>query len=128
MMPCVPHGPQPWAHRRTKRAWLHAPRAAERGARPQVTATLRFGDVLQAADMVCSTAFDRDDDFFATAGVSRRIKARRRPPAPPAAGARPRGAVSQRGGAQRRELDCGEGGLSDCGPPSPRAKLARIGC
>lgn len=42
----------------------------------QVTATLRFGDVLQAADMVCSTAFDRDDEFFATAGVSRRIKAR----------------------------------------------------
>ncbi len=24
--------------------------------------------------MVCSTAFDRDDEFFATAGVSRRIK------------------------------------------------------
>ena len=41
-----------------------------------MTATLRFGDVLQAADMVCSTAFDRDDEFFATAGVSRRIKAR----------------------------------------------------
>ncbi|KAK9820862.1 hypothetical protein WJX81_005532 [Elliptochloris bilobata] len=42
--------------------------------RLKVTATLRFGDVLQAADMVCSTAFDRDDEFFATAGVSRRIK------------------------------------------------------
>ena len=25
--------------------------------------------------MVCSAAFDRDDEFFATAGVSKRIKA-----------------------------------------------------
>lgn len=25
-------------------------------------------------DMVCSAAFDRDDEFFATAGVSKRIK------------------------------------------------------
>ena len=24
--------------------------------------------------MVCSTSFDRDDEYFATAGVSRRIK------------------------------------------------------
>lgn len=26
--------------------------------------------------MVCSTAFDRDDEFFATAGVSRHVKVR----------------------------------------------------
>ena len=26
-------------------------------------------------EMICCTAFDRDDEFFATAGVSRRIKA-----------------------------------------------------
>ncbi|KAK9824007.1 hypothetical protein WJX72_006926 [[Myrmecia] bisecta] len=40
----------------------------------QVRATLKYGDLLNAADMVCCTAFDRDDEFFATAGVSRRIK------------------------------------------------------
>ena len=40
----------------------------------QVRAAMRYGDLLSSADMVCSTAFDRDDEFFATAGVSRRIK------------------------------------------------------
>ena len=38
-------------------------------------ATLKYGDLLQPPDMVSSTAFDRDDEYFATAGVSRRIKA-----------------------------------------------------
>lgn len=42
----------------------------------QVKATLKYGDLLQPPDMVSSTAFDRDDEYFATAGVSRRIKAR----------------------------------------------------
>lgn len=38
-------------------------------------ATLQYGgESLRAADMLCSISFDRDDEFFATAGVSRRIK------------------------------------------------------
>lgn len=40
----------------------------------QVNATLNYAELLTSSDMVCSTAFDRDDEFFATAGVSRRIK------------------------------------------------------
>jgi protein suppressor of PHYA-105 1 len=40
----------------------------------RVVAHLKYGDGLAAPDMVCSTAFDRDDEFFATAGVSRRVK------------------------------------------------------
>eukprot|EP00877_Chromochloris_zofingiensis_P000663 jgi/Chrzof1/10598/Cz05g04250.t1 len=32
------------------------------------------GDVLGGSAMVCGTAFDRDDEFFATAGVSKRIR------------------------------------------------------
>lgn len=40
----------------------------------QERATLRFGDMHGLNDMVCSIAFDRDDEFFATAGVSRRLK------------------------------------------------------
>lgn len=40
----------------------------------QVQAVLRHSGLSGAADMVCSTAFDRDDEFFATAGVGRRIK------------------------------------------------------
>lgn len=40
----------------------------------QVKATLQYGDMLHTADMLCSISFDRDDEFFATAGVSRRIK------------------------------------------------------
>lgn len=43
---------------------------------PQVKATLRYGDLMGEGDMVCSAAFDRDDEFFATAGVSKRIKVR----------------------------------------------------
>ena len=44
----------------------------------QVRATLQYGDVLRGNDMLCSISFDRDDEFFATAGVSRRIKVRAR--------------------------------------------------
>ena len=40
----------------------------------QVKATLKYGDLMGEGDMVCSAAFDRDDEFFATAGVSKRIK------------------------------------------------------
>jgi hypothetical protein len=40
----------------------------------QVKATVQNGDLMHSADMLCSISFDRDDEFFATAGVSRRIK------------------------------------------------------
>ena len=40
----------------------------------QVKAELNYSDLLTVTDMVCSTAFDRDDEFFATAGVFRRVK------------------------------------------------------
>lgn len=40
----------------------------------QVKAELNYSDLLAVPDMVCSTAFDRDDEFFATAGVYRRVK------------------------------------------------------
>ena len=40
----------------------------------QVKATVQNGNLMHAADMLCSISFDRDDEFFATAGVSRRIK------------------------------------------------------
>jgi hypothetical protein len=42
----------------------------------QVKATLRYGELINTADMVCAIAIDRDDEMFATAGVSRRIKVR----------------------------------------------------
>ena len=40
----------------------------------QVKAELNYSDLLTVTDMVCSVAFDRDDEFFATAGVFRRVK------------------------------------------------------
>ncbi|KAL0046851.1 hypothetical protein WJX82_011494 [Trebouxia sp. C0006] len=40
----------------------------------KVKAELNYSDLLTVTDMVCSTAFDRDDEFFATAGVFRRVK------------------------------------------------------
>lgn len=40
----------------------------------RVIAELRHGDLFHAANIVSSIEFDRDDEFFATAGVSRRIK------------------------------------------------------
>eukprot|EP00850_Spirogloea_muscicola_P010076 SM000058S18506 [mRNA] locus=s58:255014:258826:- [translate_table: standard] len=45
-----------------------------RYSRFEVRATLRHGDLLNTANMVCSLAFDRDEEFFATAGVCKRIK------------------------------------------------------
>eukprot|EP00884_Botryococcus_braunii_P003048 jgi/Botrbrau1/12744/Bobra.67_1s0103.1 len=40
----------------------------------KVRATLKYTDMMNQSDMVCSIAVDRDDELFATAGVSRRIK------------------------------------------------------
>lgn len=39
-----------------------------------VVANLKYGDGLAAPDMICSTSFDRDDQFFATAGASKHVK------------------------------------------------------
>eukprot|EP00250_Pteridium_aquilinum_P021219 c25059_g1_i3 orf=1096-4158(-) len=39
-----------------------------------VKATLQYGDILNTKNMVCSLSFDCDAEFFATAGVSRRVK------------------------------------------------------
>ncbi|KAF5193456.1 E3 ubiquitin-protein ligase cop1 [Thalictrum thalictroides] len=45
-----------------------------RYSRLRVIAELRHGDLFHSANIVSSIEFDRDDEFFATAGVSRRIK------------------------------------------------------
>ncbi|XP_031485976.1 E3 ubiquitin-protein ligase COP1 [Nymphaea colorata] len=45
-----------------------------RYSRLRVLAELRHGDLFHSANIVSSIEFDRDDEFFATAGVSRRIK------------------------------------------------------
>lgn len=45
-----------------------------RYSRLRVIAELRHGDIFHSANIVSSIEFDRDDEFFATAGVSRRIK------------------------------------------------------
>ncbi|KAA8526553.1 hypothetical protein F0562_008244 [Nyssa sinensis] len=45
-----------------------------RYSRLRVIAELRHGDLLHPANIVSSIEFDRDDELFATAGVSRRIK------------------------------------------------------
>lgn len=37
-------------------------------------AVLRNGDLLNSANVICSLSFDRDEDYFATAGVSKKIK------------------------------------------------------
>ena len=47
----------------------------------QVKATVQNGNMMHAADMLCSISFDRDDEYFATAGVSRRIKVKSCDPA-----------------------------------------------
>ncbi|CAG9464588.1 unnamed protein product [Pedinophyceae sp. YPF-701] len=39
-----------------------------------VRTAVRHGDLLDLYDMVCSIALDRDEEFFAAAGVSKRIK------------------------------------------------------
>ncbi|XP_051135774.1 E3 ubiquitin-protein ligase COP1-like isoform X2 [Andrographis paniculata] len=45
-----------------------------RYSRLRVIAELRHGDLFPSANIVSSIEFDRDDELFATAGVSRRIK------------------------------------------------------
>nr|GMD30119.1 E3 ubiquitin-protein ligase COP1-like isoform X2 [Ipomoea batatas] len=45
-----------------------------RYSRLRVIAELRHGDIFHSANIVSSIEFDRDDELFATAGVSRRIK------------------------------------------------------
>ncbi|KAK9152775.1 hypothetical protein Sjap_000255 [Stephania japonica] len=40
----------------------------------QVKADLKQGDLLNSSNLVCSLGFDRDREFFATAGVNRKIK------------------------------------------------------
>lgn len=42
--------------------------------RLKLAASMQHGDSLSSANMVCCIAFDRDDEFFATAGVSKRIR------------------------------------------------------
>ncbi|KAJ1656014.1 hypothetical protein IWQ61_004344 [Dispira simplex] len=37
-------------------------------------ATLRYGDMMSSSSIVASIEFDRDDEYFATAGVTRKIK------------------------------------------------------
>ncbi|KAL3849012.1 hypothetical protein ACJIZ3_010894 [Penstemon smallii] len=45
-----------------------------RYSRLRVIAELKHGDLFHSANIVSSIEFDRDDELFATAGVSRRIK------------------------------------------------------
>ncbi|MCL7024782.1 hypothetical protein MKW94_011560 [Papaver nudicaule] len=40
----------------------------------EVRGTLRNGDLLRSANVICSLSFDRDEDYFAAAGVSKKIK------------------------------------------------------
>ncbi|XP_020099158.1 protein SPA1-RELATED 3 isoform X2 [Ananas comosus] len=40
----------------------------------EVRADLKQGDLLSSSNLVCSLGFDRDKDFFATAGVNKKIK------------------------------------------------------
>ncbi|OVA14916.1 Protein kinase domain [Macleaya cordata] len=40
----------------------------------KVKADLKQGDLLSSSNLVCSMSFDRDKEFFATAGVNRKIK------------------------------------------------------
>lgn len=40
----------------------------------KVKADLKQGDLLNSSNLVCSLSFDRDGDYFATAGVNKKIK------------------------------------------------------
>ncbi|XP_059291870.1 protein SPA1-RELATED 4-like isoform X1 [Lycium ferocissimum] len=40
----------------------------------EVKADLKQGDLLNSSNLVCALGFDRDDEFFATAGVNKKIK------------------------------------------------------
>eukprot|EP00249_Psilotum_nudum_P014702 c24957_g1_i1 orf=1906-3333(-) len=48
--------------------------ACTRYSRVRVISEFRHGDLFQSSNIVSSIEFDRDDEMFATAGVSRRIK------------------------------------------------------
>ncbi|KOM49339.1 hypothetical protein LR48_Vigan08g016600 [Vigna angularis] len=43
-------------------------------SRLKVKADLKQGDLLHSSNLVCSVSFDRDAEFFATAGVNKKIK------------------------------------------------------
>ena len=43
-------------------------------SRLEVGPTLKHGGVMNSANMVCSLGFDRDEEYFATAGVCKKIK------------------------------------------------------
>jgi len=43
-------------------------------SRLKVKADLKQGDLLHSSNLVCSLSFDRDAEFFATAGVNKKIK------------------------------------------------------
>ncbi|GAX79000.1 hypothetical protein CEUSTIGMA_g6440.t1 [Chlamydomonas eustigma] len=45
-----------------------------RYSRLEAVASLQYGDQLSSSNMVCACAWDRDDEFFALAGVNKRIK------------------------------------------------------
>jgi E3 ubiquitin-protein ligase RFWD2 len=40
----------------------------------KVIATLRYGDISSSSSIVSAIEFDRDDEYFATAGVTKKIK------------------------------------------------------
>ncbi|KAK8956103.1 Protein SPA1-RELATED 4 [Platanthera guangdongensis] len=40
----------------------------------EVRAAIKQGDILNSCNLICSLAFDRDKEFFAAAGVNRKIK------------------------------------------------------
>ncbi|CAA7408676.1 unnamed protein product [Spirodela intermedia] len=40
----------------------------------EVHGTVRNSDILNSANVICSLSFDRDEDYLATAGISKRIK------------------------------------------------------
>ncbi|KAK8965247.1 Protein SUPPRESSOR OF PHYA-105 1 [Platanthera guangdongensis] len=45
-----------------------------RYSRFEVCGSLRNADILNSANVICSLSFDRDEDYFAAAGVSKKIK------------------------------------------------------
>lgn len=45
-----------------------------RHARFRVVNTLRYGDIFTTSSIVSAIEFDRDDEYFATAGVTKKIK------------------------------------------------------
>ncbi|XP_078429056.1 protein SPA1-RELATED 4-like [Wolffia australiana] len=40
----------------------------------EVVGTVRNADILSSANVICSLSFDRDEDYLATAGISKKIK------------------------------------------------------